>query len=134
MPEFNTSQIMVLGRNGTERPWRYSTLPDANGNGGVKQVLPGVVILMTDEAADELRALAAAADKTEIDQWLYRVSCETPLPAGTIGVRPELNEWRVPIWAGMTTCIAWRIRAVVWDDPTITPPLSVRRIMRQLYT
>ena len=134
---FDRSQILVLGREeGSERPWRWNPAP-VFGNGpmepptveGTKQVLPGVVILLTDGFVDILKEGLTQTQKDELNGWIYKVSNESPTPDGFV----DAATWHIPIWAGQTRAWAFRVPAAVWNDPTTTPPAKVRNFMRHLW-
>src|SRR5688500_15742218 len=98
---FDRSQMAVLGRDGTERPWRWTTEP-VYGNGplnpptvaGVKQTPGGVFILFSDELVARLKSALTAAQKDELQQWTENYSINDPDPLK----RPQT--WHVPVWAG----------------------------------
>ncbi len=125
---FNASLIKVLVRDGSERPWRWTTEP-VYGNGpfnpptvaGVKQTLNGVVILLSDAVIDKARETLDAAQKAELAPWIER--------------RDEAwaAEWHVPVWAGETSLVGLRIPAAIWNDPTSAPPAKVREYLKDVW-
>jgi hypothetical protein len=125
---FERSQIMVLGRDGTERPWRWNPAP-IYGNGplepptvpGVQQQADGVFILFSDALVETLRANLTQVQKDELSQWVDRRTEE------------QCAEWHVPVWAGQSSGVFLRIPAAVWNDPTGTPPSKVRNYLQFLW-
>ncbi len=114
---FNLSVLEVLGT----QPWRWTTQPDVEGNGGVKQTLSGVFILMSDEIVAYLRATMTQAEKDEVAPWVNRYS------------EAQCNEWHVPVWAGQDSAVYWRIPAAIWNDPAAPPPQKVKTYFRELF-
>jgi hypothetical protein len=129
MPDFLRSQLKLL----TMRPWRYTTQPTYDGpkmlTEGVMQTPSGVFILLSDAVVEKAKATLTAAQKTEIAGWLYKVSNETPLPAGY----EDAGLWHIPMWAGETRATLLRIPANIWNDPTTVPPLKVRQFLKDFY-
>lgn len=129
MPDFNRSQLKVLGRDGSERPWRWTTEP-VYGNGpmnpptvaGVKQTPNGVFVLLSDEIVDRLRTTMTQAEKDEVAPWVDRKT------------EAQAAMWHAPMWAGQISAVYWRIPATVWDDPTGPVPLKVRNYFRELFS
>lgn len=126
-PGLNRSVLKVLGRDGGERPWRYTTLPTYNPDGsvltpGVKQTPDGVFILLSDEIVTSLRATMTQAEKDEVLPWIDRKT------------EAQAALWHAPMWAGQASAVYWRIPAVVWDDPTGAVPLKVRNYFRELFS
>ncbi len=129
---FDRSQTQVMGRDGSERPWRYTTEPTYNPDGtiatpGTRQTPTGVFIQITPEIYAELRERLTAANRTEFEGWLYPLDTEDPDPLK----RPQT--WHVPVWAGQTNVVYLRIPAAVWNDPTGVPPLKVRNFLHRFW-
>jgi hypothetical protein len=133
---FNRSILLVLGRDGTERPWRWNPEP-VYGNGpmnpptaaGVKQTPSGVFVQIPEAWIEKLREGLSSTQLQELSDWVYRVSNENPLPANHV----DAATWHIPIPAGETRAVFFRVPAAVWNDPTTTPPAKVRNYFRDLY-
>ncbi len=115
---FNSSLLRVL----PVQPWRWTTLPDAQGNGGVKQTLNGVFILLNDEIVDYLRTTMTQAQKDEVALWVNRYT------------DAQCAEWNVPLWSGKTSAVYWRVPSTIWNNPATVPPAKVRNYFRNFYT
>lgn len=127
---FNKSVMQVLVR----RPFRWTTAPTFNSDltiatAGVKQTPSGVFILLDESIVKELSSMLDDAEIGELRAWLYKVSTETPLPAGHVSAAL----WNIPLWAGTTRATLLRIPALVWDDPTTVPPIKVRYFFNRFY-
>ena len=128
MPDFNLSQLKVLGRHGTERPWRWNPAP-VYGNGplnpptvaGVPQQANGVFILLNDDIVNMLKTTLTTAEKAELVGWFDRRT------------EAQCALWNVPVWAGDNSAVFIRVPAVEWDDPTTAPPLKVRQYFAALW-
>lgn len=114
---FDLSQLKVL----EVQPWRWTTLPDANGNGGVKQTLNGVFVMMSDELVTMLRSTMTQAEKDEVAPWVNRYT------------EAQCATWNVPLWSGQTSAVYWRIPATVWASPADPVPLKVKAYFRELF-
>ncbi len=127
-PQFDRSLLKVLGRDGSERPWRWTTEP-VYGNGpmqpptvaGVRQEANGVFILLSDELVQMMKDGLTQAQKDQIDGWVDRRN------------EASCAEWHVPVWAGQDSAVFIRIPAATWDDPTGVPPLIVRTRLKALW-
>ncbi len=125
---FNTSLLKVLGRDSSERPWRWTTEP-VYGNGplnpptvaGVKQTPNGVFVLLSDELVTYLRQTMTQAEKDEVLPWVNRYD------------EAQAAMWHAPLWAGQGNAVYWRIPATVWDDPTSPVPQKVKTYFRNLF-
>jgi len=119
---FSRSQIMVLGRDGTQRPWRWTTPPNADGTGGVKSApLDGVFILLSPDLLDALAAKLTAAQEAELRQWLFFVTAR------------EAAVWHVSVWAGEASAVYLRVPASIWNNPGAAPPAKVRNYLQHLW-
>lgn len=125
---FDLSQVAIL----PAAPWRYTTEPTFNADGtiatpGVKASLSGVFILLSDELVTRLRETMTAAQKTEVAAWVTRLTIDDLDPLK----RPET--WNVPVWAGQSSAVYWRIPASIWSNPADPVPLKVRNYFRELW-
>jgi hypothetical protein len=131
---FNRSQILVLGRDGSERPWRWTTEP-VYGNGlmnpptvpGVKATPAGAFILFSDEIVATLKENLTQAQKDELQGWVERYHIDDPDPLK----RPQT--WHVPVWAGQDSVVVLRVPNAVWNDPTTAPPAKVKTYLQHLW-
>ena len=114
---FNRSLLSVL----PYRPWRWTTPPNPDGTGGVKQELNGVFILFSDELVQILKEGLTQAEKDELQTWVNRYT------------EAQCAEWHVPLWAGTNAAVYCRVPAAIWSDPSTTPPLKVRRYFQSLW-
>lgn len=114
---FNTSLLKVLDT----QPWRWTTQPNPDGTGGVKQTLDGVFILFSDELVAILKAGLTQAQKDELETWVNRYTAA------------QCATWHVPVWAGSSSAVYCRVPAAIWNNPTTTPPLKVRQYFQSLW-
>lgn len=114
---FNRSLLQVLDY----KPWRWTTPPNPDGTGGVKQEADGVFILLSPELVTLLKEGLTQTEKDELQGWV--------LPRSMA----QCAEWHVPLWVGQSSAVYVRIPAPVWNDPTTRPPLKVRRFFAALY-
>jgi hypothetical protein len=114
---FNRSLLKVI----EERPWRWTTPPNPDGTGGVKQTLDGVFILLSDELVEWMKANLTQAQKDELQGWVNRYT------------EAQCATWHVPVWAGQTSAVFLRVPAAVWNDPTGAPPQKVKTYFRELF-
>lgn len=124
--DFNRSLLKVLGRDGSERPWRYTTQPTYNPDGsiltpGVTQQANGVFILLNDDIVNMLKLTLTTAEKAELVGWFDRRT------------EAQCAIWHVPVWAGDSSAVFIRVPAAIWDDPTTVPPLKVRQYFAVLF-
>ena len=126
MPDFNRSLAKVLGRDGSERPWRWNPAPILNPDGsvlvpGVQLQANGVFILLTDTLIALLRETLTQAERDELATWAdTRTEAQCAL-------------WHVPVWAGESVAKFLRIPPAIWDDPLTAPPLKVRQYFARLW-
>ena len=126
MPDFNRSQIAVLGRFGDGRPWRYTTQPTYNPDGsvatpGVIENSTGVYIRVTTALVDQLASTLTPAKATQL-----RGMVETFTEA-------QCAEWNIPVWSGDNSATLLHIPAGVWASPTVAPPLAVKQFVQHLF-
>ena len=114
---FNRSLLSVL----PYQPWRWTTPPNPDGTGGVKQTLNGVFILFSDELVAMLKANLTQAQKDELESWVNRYS------------EAQCAEWHVPVWAGQGSAVYCRVPAAVWSAPATAPPAKVKQYFQSLW-
>lgn len=114
---FNRSLLKVLD----QQPWRWTTPPDAQGNGGVSQTLNGVFILFSDELVAILKAGLSQAEKDELQTWVNQYT------------KAQCAEWHVPVWSGNDRAVYCRVPNAIWSDSATNPPAKVRNYFQSLW-
>jgi hypothetical protein len=114
---FDTSLVKVLD----QQPWRWTTPPNPDGTGGVKQTLNGVFILFSDELVAILKAGLTQVQKDELQTWVNQYT------------EAQCADWHVPVWAGNDKAVYCRVPAAIWNDPTTAPPQKVKDYFQSLW-
>lgn len=140
MPDFNRSMLKVLGRDGSARPWRWTTEP-VYGNGpmnpptvaGVKEIMQGVMILASDEILAFIRNGLTAPQQTAVEGWKRRVKAN-PTVAEKADGWLDAVEWHIPLWAGQDDALYILIPQAVWNTPVAVPPALVKSRFKNLWS
>ncbi len=137
---FNDSLLKVMGRDGSERPWRWNPEP-VYGNGplnpptvaGVREVMQGVMILASDEILAFIKEGLTTAQQTVVEGWKRRVKADPTAAEKTAGWL-DAAEWHIPLWAGQSEATYILIPQATWNDPLGVPPALVKGRFKTLWT
>ena len=103
-------------------PWRYTTQPNPDGTGGVKENMAAVLVRIDPALRDMLRAkLTTNAQRTTFDSYVYPMT------------EAQCAEWHVPLWSGETSALFMRVPNTVWSSWDVPPPAQVKLFFSQLW-
>ena len=83
--------------------------------------LNGVFVLLADELVTMLRATMTQAEQDEVAPWVNRYTAA------------QCALWNVPLWAGQSSAVYWRIPAALWASPADPVPAKVKRYFAALF-
>ncbi len=125
---FNRSQLHVS----PTQAWRWTTLPDANGNGGVKSTRATVPILVSQEAITLFKQTLSQAQKDELQTWATQlfVTHANPLLM--------LSTWHLPGWSGEPHAWYLEVPVAVWPWANAVanpdnPPTKVKQYLAAMF-